>query len=63
LERFADNLKSEEDREIFLKMLMIVRKYTLAINAKETPFLTEPLIMSLLLAQHKMISWLLGPLK
>ena len=33
--------------------------YALAINAtKETPFPTEPLIMALLLAQHKMISWL-----
>jgi hypothetical protein len=34
------------------------KKYALAINAKETPFPTEPLIMALLLTQHKMISWL-----
>ena len=37
---------------------MIVKKYALAINAKETPFPTEPMIMALLLTQHKMISWL-----
>jgi hypothetical protein len=37
---------------------MIVRNMPLAINAKETPFPTEPLIMALLLSQHKMISWL-----
>jgi hypothetical protein len=39
-------------------MLNDCRKYALAINAKETPFPTEPLIMALLLTQHKMISWL-----
>ena len=39
-------------------MLNDCQKYTLAINAKETPFLTEPLIMALLLSQHKMITWL-----
>jgi hypothetical protein len=38
-------------------MLNDCQKYVLAINAKETPFLTEPLIYgsSLLLAQHKMM--------
>ena len=55
---FADTLKSEEDRELFLKMLNDCQKYALAINAKGTPFPTEPLIMALLLTQHKMISWL-----
>jgi hypothetical protein len=39
-------------------MLTDCQKYALAINAKETPFPTEPLIMVLLLTQHKMISWL-----
>jgi hypothetical protein len=39
-------------------MLNDCQKYALAINAKETPFPTEPLIMALLLTQHKMISWL-----
>ena len=55
---FADSLKSEEDRKLLLKMLNDCQKYALAINAKETPFPTEPLIMALLLTQHKMIGWL-----
>ena len=55
---FADSLKSEEDKKLFLKMLNDCQKYAVAINAKETPFPTEPLIMALLLSQHKMIGWL-----
>ena len=55
---FADSLKCEEDRKIFLKMLVDCQKYALAINAKETPFPTECLIMTLLLSQQKMIRWL-----
>ena len=55
---FADSLKSEEDKKLFLKMLNDCQRYALAINAKETPFPTEPLIMALLLTQHKMIGWL-----
>jgi hypothetical protein len=39
-------------------MLNDYQKYTLAINAKETPFPTVHLIMALLLTQHKMICWL-----
>ena len=39
-------------------MLNDCQKYALAINAKETPFPTESLIMALLLTQHKMIGWL-----
>jgi hypothetical protein len=54
----ADTLKSEEDRKLFLKMLNDCQKHTLAINAKETPFPTEHLIMALLLTQHKMMGWL-----
>jgi hypothetical protein len=53
---FADSLKSEEDRKLFLKMLDDCQKYALAINAKEMPFPTEPLIMALLLLQQR---WLL----
>jgi hypothetical protein len=34
------------------------QKYSIAINAKGKPFSSEPLIMALLLAQHKMIGWL-----
>ena len=49
---FADTLKSEEDRKLFLKMLNDCQKYTLEINAKES------LIMALLLTKDKMIGWL-----
>ena len=55
---FVDSLKSEEDKNLFLTMLNDCQKYALAINAKEIPFPTEPLIMALLLTQHKMIKWL-----
>jgi hypothetical protein len=55
---FADSLKSEEDRKLFLKILKKCQKYAIAINAKGKPFPTEPLIMALLLEQHKMINWL-----
>ena len=55
---FAESLKLEEDKNLFLTMLNDCQKYALAINVKETPFSTEPLIMALLLTQHKMISWL-----
>jgi hypothetical protein len=39
-------------------MLEKCHKYSVAINAKGRPFPTEPLIMALLLEQHKMINWL-----
>jgi hypothetical protein len=55
---FADGLKSEEDKKLFLEMLEKCQKYSIAINAKGKPFPTEPLIMALLLEQHKMINWL-----
>ncbi len=55
---FADSLKSEADKKLFLTMLNDCQKYAVAVNVKETPFPTEPLIMALLLTQHKMISWL-----
>ena len=55
---FADSLKSEKDRQLFNKMLNDCYKYATAIKAKGEPFPTEPLIMSLLLSQHKMIEWL-----
>jgi hypothetical protein len=58
MERFANNLSSKEDRELFEKMLNDCYKYAAAINAKSQPFPSEPLIMALLLSQHKMIDWL-----
>jgi hypothetical protein len=39
-------------------MLEKCQKYSVAINAKGWPFPLEPLIMVLLLEQHKMINWL-----
>ena len=55
---FADSLRSEDDKKLFLEMLEKCQKYAVAINAKGRPFPTEPLIMALLLEQHKMINWL-----
>jgi hypothetical protein len=55
---FADSLRAEEDKKMFLEMLDKCQKYAIAINAKGRPFPTEPLIMALLLEQHKMINWL-----
>jgi hypothetical protein len=49
---------SKGGQESIFKMLNDCQKYALAINAKDTPFPTEPLIMALLLSQHKMIGWL-----
>ena len=55
---FVDSLSSKEDRDLFEKMLNDCYKYAAAINAKGEPFPAEPLIMALLLSQHKMIDWL-----
>jgi hypothetical protein len=55
---FVDNLSLEEDRELFEKMLNDYYNYAAVINATGEPFPTEPLIMALLLSQHKMIDWL-----
>ena len=54
---FADSLHSD-NRELFMNMLNECYKYAPAINAKGEPFPAEPLIMALLLSQHKMIDWL-----
>ena len=55
---FGNSLPSKEDRELFMSMLNDCYKYSTAINAKGLPFPAEPLIMALLLSQHKMIDWL-----
>jgi hypothetical protein len=55
---FVVSLSSSEDRELFEKMLNDCYNYAAAINAKGEPFPAEPLIMALLLSQHKMIYWL-----
>jgi hypothetical protein len=56
---FGDSLSSKEDRELFEKMLNDCYKYAAAINAKGEPFPAEPLLMTLLLSQHKLIDWLI----
>jgi hypothetical protein len=59
MEEFCSSLSStEEDRDLFEKMLNDCYKYSAAINAKGKPFPAEQLIMTLLLSQHKMIDWL-----
>jgi hypothetical protein len=54
---FADQLPVK-DRQIFMKMLNDCYKYSTAINAKGQPLQSEPVIMVLLLSQHKLIEWL-----
>ena len=39
-------------------MLNDYYKYAAAVNANGEPFTAEPLLMALLLSQHKMIDWL-----
>lgn len=58
-QRFADALRSE-DRELFKEMLRLCYEYFPAIQARESPFPSEALFMSILLAQHKAIVWLAG---
>ena len=55
---FANNLNSEEYKEIFNKMLSDCYKYANAVNARREPFSCDSLFMSLLLSQQKMIDWL-----
>ena len=56
-ERFADALRTD-DRELFREMLRLCYGYIPAMQARDSPFPTEALFMSLLLAQHKTIVWL-----
>jgi len=60
--RFADALRAE-DRALFMEMLRLCYEYFPAIQARDSPFPTEALFMSLLLAQHKMIVWLAAEIK
>ena len=54
---FASRLSLPDDRELLMKMLHDCHKYANAINAKGAPFPSEPLIMALLLSQHRIIEW------
>lgn len=53
--RYGDTYIREEDKVIFTKLLDSCYKYAVAINSHDHPFPAEPLIMSLLLLQHKLI--------
>jgi hypothetical protein len=55
--RFADALRAE-DRELFREMMRLCYEYIPAMEAKASPFPSEPLFMSLLFLQHKTITWL-----
>ncbi len=55
--RFADALRAE-DRDLFKEMLRLCYEYFPAIQARDSPFPSEALFMSLLLVQHKTIVWL-----
>jgi len=57
--RFADALRAE-DRDLFREMLHMCYEYFPAMQARDTPFPSEALFMSLLLVQHKTIVWLAG---
>ena len=48
----------DEDKAVFTKLLSDCHKYSVAIDnhAQLHPFPSEPLIMSLLLTQHKLIN-------
>ena len=60
--RFADALRAE-DRALFMEMFRLCHEYFPAMQARDSPFPTEALFMSLLLAQHKMIVWLAAEIK
>lgn len=56
-QRFADALRAD-DRVLFNEMLRLCYEYFPAMQARDSPFSTEALFMSLLLVQHKTIVWL-----
>lgn len=55
---FIDKLPSDQDKMVLTKLLNDCYKYVVAINSHDHPFPTEPVIMALLLSQHKMINHL-----
>ena len=56
---FAGALRAE-DRTLFKEMLRLCYEYFPAMQARESPFPSEALFMSLLLMQHKTITWLVN---
>lgn len=59
---FSGALRAE-DRELFKEMLRLCYEYFPAMQARESPFPSEALFMSILLVQHKTIVWLAGELE
>ena len=55
---FIEKLPSEDDKAIMTKLLDECYKYAVAINSHDHPFPAEPIIVALLLSQHKMINYL-----
>ena len=55
---FIEKLPSDEDKVVLTKLLDDCYKYAVAINSHDHPFPAEPVIMALLLSQHKMINHL-----
>jgi hypothetical protein len=55
---FIDKLSSEDDKAIMTRLLNDCYEYAVAINSHNHPFPAEPVIMALLLSQHKMINHL-----
>jgi uncharacterized protein with ParB-like and HNH nuclease domain len=53
-QRFADALRAD-DRALFREMLRLCYQYFPSMQARDSPFSTEALFMSLLLAQHNTI--------
>lgn len=56
---FSGALRAE-DRELFREMMRLCYSYLPAMQARESPFPSESLFMSLLLIQHKTIAWLVA---
>ncbi len=54
---FADALRGK-DREAFVEMMSICRRYGVEIEAADRPVTSEAMFMAILMVQHKMIKWL-----
>lgn len=51
---------SKEDRQQFMAMMRKLYNYSSSIEVTAEPFENEPVFMSLMLEQHKIIKWLLA---
>lgn len=55
--RFGDALRVD-DKALFREMIQLCHQFFPAIQARDSPFPAEAVFMSLLLAQHRTIVWL-----